>query len=468
MSGRSQSVLTRAGRVAVVGGGLAGISAAIQLADRGWQVTVFEARPRLGGATYSFDRGGLAVDTGQHVLLRCYSTHRALLERLEVSHLVPVQQRMEIPVLRPGCPPSWLRRGAYGPAPLHLIPAVLGFAALSPVERLNAVWAAAALSRVDPTDHRHDLETFGNWLVRHGQGERAIARLWGLVCLAALNIEPEQASLALAAKVFRTGLLDSRTGGDIAVPQAPLSELHDRPVRRLLGRLGARLATGNRVTAIEPDGDGLVVRTATGEVEVEGAVLAVPHQQAAQLVPAAACPNRDRWAGLGSSPIVNVHLRYDRPVTALSFAAAVDSPASWIFDRTLATAAEGQYLVVSLSAADHQLRRPAGELVDEQQAALQALFPAAREATLLDGFVTREPHATFRQGAGTQALRPTAHTLLPRLALAGSWTDTGWPDTMEGAVRSGLTAATLLGFPDHPAQRRAHETTKETIKEMTA
>src|SRR5690606_36694333 len=163
-----------------------------------------------------------------------------------------------------------------------------------------------------------------------------------------------------------------------------------------------------------------------------------------RLVPTAAAPRAGQWQRLGSAPIVNVHLRYARRVTGLPLVAAVDSPAQWIFDRSTADMAGEQHLVVSLSAADDLIGRPSAELIATQRAALARLFPAAGHTPLREAFVTREPHATFRQAPGSRAWRPGAATDLPGLALAGAWTDTGWPDTMEGAVRSGQAAAAVI------------------------
>jgi len=177
----------------------------------------------------------------------------------------------------------------------------------------------------------------------------------------------------------------------------------------------------------------------------------VPHEAAARLIPAGALPPETvaGWAGLGASPIVNVHVIYDRPVTDLPFAAAVDSPVQWVFDRTAIsglsrTGTGQQYLAISLSAADEYVDVPAAQLRERFIPALAELFPAAREAEVTEFFVTRERRATFRQAPGSGALRPQPGTELPGLVLAGAWTDTGWPDTMESAVRSGLAAAIEL------------------------
>jgi squalene-associated FAD-dependent desaturase len=438
-------------RAVVVGGGLAGTSAALALADRGWDVTLLEARSRLGGAARSFERSGHPVDTGQHVLLRCYTAYRGLLARMGAESLAPVQPRLDIPVLRPGRPPLRLRRTGLLPAPLHLLATLARYAALSPGDRLRAARAVVALRALDYTDPRHDTETFGHWLRARGQSQQALDRLWGLFTVAALNIEVDRASLALAALVFRVGLLDEARAGDIAVPQVPLSTMHHTAATDLLDRTGVRRRVRCKVREVDSLGERFVVRTSDGEVEADRLVLAVPHEQASRLAPQEACPDRDRWASLGASAIVNVHVRYDRPVTDLGFAAAVDSPVPWFFDRTRAAGWDGQYLVTSVSAAGPLLDRSNGRLLDDQVRALGALLPGTAAARVVDGFVTREPRATFEQRAGTAALRPPPATRLPGLVLAGAWTATGWPDTLEGAVRSGTAAAVLLGAPGRAA-----------------
>ncbi len=446
----------------VVGGGVAGTSAAVDLADAGWQVTLLEARPRLGGAAYSFERDGLPVDTGQHVLLRCYTGYRELVARMGLADAI-APEPLDIPVLAPGRRPVRLRRGRRGPAPVHLLPALARYGALSLPERLSAIRAAAALRTLDLADPRLDAESFGTWLRRHGQGPRALDRLWGLVTVAALNTGVETASLALAAQVFRTGLLDAVDAGDVAVPGLPLSRLHHDGASALLTRLGVAVHAGCRVREVAPDpagGAGLVVRTGDGETVADAVVLAVPHDQAARLVPARACPDREAWAGLGASAIVNVHLRYDRPVTDLAYAAVLGTAAQWVFDRTATAGGEGQYLVVSLSAADDLVDVPSAELCRQQEDALAAVLPGTAGARVVDRFVTRERRATFRQGPGTAALRPAPATRLPGLVLAGAWTGTGWPDTLEGAVRSGRAASSLLGAP--PTRATARPTTPPT------
>jgi squalene-associated FAD-dependent desaturase len=442
--------------VAVVGGGLAGITAAIALAETGTRVTLLEARPRLGGATSSFSRGGLTVDNGQHVFLRCCTAYRGLLARLGMTGSVTLQDRFEVTVLSPGGRAT-LRRTAL-PGPLHMGQALAGYRHLSYAERLRVVPAALAMTRLGPASPGLDERRLGDWLAAHGQGEHARRALWDLFTVSSLNVAGDDASLALAATVVKTALLSARDAADIGVPAVPLGELHGQAAASLLGRLRARVRLGAKAAAVEAlPSAGFCVRLASrgtaepngGEmIRADGVVLAVPPEIAACLLPAAtgqAGPGPGEWLRIGTSPIVNVHVIYDRRVTRLPFAAAVDSPVQWVFDRTGPSGLrEGQYLAISLSAADAYADVPAARLREQFLPALAELFPAAAQARVVDCFVTRERRATMRQVPGIGRLRPGAATATPGLVLAGAWTDTGWPDTMEGAVRSGLNAVREL------------------------
>jgi len=496
----------------VIGGGLAGITAAVALGKAGHEVTLLEAKPRLGGATMSFSRDGLVVDTGQHVFLRCCTAYRGLLDRLGMAAHAPLQPRFDVTVLAPGKQAALRRRRV--PAPLHMLPALLGYPFLNWSQRLRLTRAALAFRRLDENDPKTDELRLGDWLAAHGQDERTRRVLWDLFSVSSLNVPGDDASLALAAVVVKTGLLGDADAADIGVPALSLGELHGAAAARLLGKLGATVRTQAKVTAIEPaEAGGFLVRAADaeggaagGDLETDAVVLAVPHEQAARLMPPGALPAEtvDGWAGLGAAPIVNVHVIYDRKVMDVPFAAAVDSPVQWVFDRTRISGMHeraragqrgigqhgadqqgigqhgagqhgagqhggGQYLAISLSAADEYAGKPVTELREQFVPALAELFPAAKAATVTEFFVTREKRATFRQVPGTAKLRPKAATDLPGLVLAGAWTDTGWPDTMEGAVRSGLNAVIALqlssgGMPPRTSQSSPGGTTPRTLR----
>jgi squalene-associated FAD-dependent desaturase len=429
-------------RVAVVGGGLAGLAAALACADGGAQVTLFESRKWLGGATSSFERDGMTLDTGQHVFLRCCTAYRGFLDRIGSTANTTLQRRMDIPVLSSSGRVARLRRAGL-PAPLHLAPALARYPFLTPAERLRAVRASMAMRRVDPRDQAADGRSFGSWLAEHGQSQGAVRYLWDLFGLPALNLPASEASLALAAKVFRTGLLERSDAADIGVPNVPLADLHATPAARALAGIRAEVRLGERVRAVSTSGQRVIgVATDEGEWEADAVVLAVPHDRVQPLLPAGAVADPGAFGRLGASPIVNVHVVYDRPVTGLRFAAAVDSPVQWVFDRTGPAGLDhGQYLAISLSGASAVVDDPVERFRQVFEPALEALFPLTRQAHLERFLVTRERTATFHQGPGTAALRPRSATGLRGLFLAGAWTDTGWPATMEGAVRSGLAAA---------------------------
>lgn len=436
----------RGATVAVLGGGLAGIAAALDCADTGMSVVLLEVRPRLGGAAYSVQREGLTVDNGQHVFLRCCTAYRALLHRIGSSHLTRIQDRLEIPTLAKGGACSALRRNDL-PTPLHLVGTLLRHSPLSRRERVSAALAAAALGRLDPDDPALDRETFGDWLARHRQSEQAIDALWDLIALPTLNVRARQASLALGAFVFQRAFLSSADASDIGFHEAPLSAIIGEPALPALAQAGVEVRLGCRVGSIAPCDGGFEVSANVGPepetLRCDAAILALPHQRAAELLPPQAGEIAGRLRQIGVSPIVNLHVLYDRQVCRPSFAAGVESPVQYVFDRTEAGGAPGgsQYLAVSLSDAGAEMAMSVQELRERYLPEIERLLPQAKAARVQRFLVTREHAATFRAAPGVAALRPGPRTPLKGLALAGAYTDTGWPATLEGAVLSGHDAA---------------------------
>jgi squalene-associated FAD-dependent desaturase len=430
----------------VVGGGLAGITAALALADAGMRVTLLEGRPRLGGLAFSFQRGDLTVDNGQHVYLRCCTAYRWFLDRIEGAALAPLQDRLDVPVVDVARPEGRrlgrLRRDAL-PVPLHLGRSLATYPHLSLADRAKVGRAALALKALDPADPALDAQDFGSWLTARGQSARAVEALWNLVGVATLNAVASDASLGLAAMVFKTGLLSDPGAADIGWAHVPLGELHDRLARKALDSAGVRTETRTRVTSVSPSGNGRWSVEVPGEtLDADAVVLAVPQRETYDLLPAGALDAPERLLEIGTAPILNIHVVYDRKVLDAPFLTALGTPVQWVFDRTDSSGLKsGQYLALSQSAAQADIDEPVAALRERYLPELERLLPRTRGAEVRDFFVTRERTATFAPAPGVGRLRPGARTKAPGLYLAGAWTATGWPATMESAVRSGVSAA---------------------------
>lgn len=430
-----------AGRVIVIGGGLAGLAAALRCADEGASVTLLEARPRLGGATWSVQRDGLVIDNGQHVFLRCCTAYRDFMRRLGVEHALTLQDRLTIPVISADGTIAWLRRHRL-PPPFHLLGSLLGFRHVPLAARLRMVRTTQRLAALDLADGSLDDVSFGAWLRAQGEGDLAIDTFWDLLIRPTLNLPGRDASLALAVKVFQTGLLSEPGAADLGYANVPLDEVHAKPAQRALEAGNAKVCTRARVDGIDSDGIASPRVWLNGErLAADAVIVATPHEAAAHLLPPAAEIDCVGLRRLGTSPIVNLHVVFDRRVTNLPVVAGVGTRLQWIFDRTRGTGLPGQYLAISLSAAGEYVTRSTKSLRELFVPELRVLFPAARGAHVEGFFVTREPAATFNQRPGTRRFRPGTRTMAAGVYVAGAWTDTGWPATMEGAVRSGIAAA---------------------------
>jgi squalene-associated FAD-dependent desaturase len=427
-------------RLVVCGGGLAGIAAACEGALLGAEVTLVERRPFLGGKAFSFrdPDTGVEVDNGQHVFLACCTAYVGLLRVLGA-----LGDTVRQPLLRAPVRDRTGREGALWaarlPAPLHMVPSFAAYPHLSARQKASAARALVALAALRPgAVAALDDVSFAQWLRGHGQDDGAVARFWDLIVLPTCNDRSDRVSAALAAFVFQEGFLRTRGGSAIGYARVGLTRLVDPPARRFVAARGGRVLTGRAVA--EASGDGVVL--GDGErLPADAVVLALPPPRV-RAVASAALPADP---GLGASPIVNVHVWYDRPVMPEPFVAVLDSPAQWVFNRTLMDGDReaGQHLAVSVSGAREEVDRPKEALVEQFDAELRHLFPAARTARTVRALVVKEPEATFAAAPGQGARRPGPATSDPGLALAGAWTDTGWPATMEGAVRSGIRAARL-------------------------
>lgn len=431
--------------VGVIGAGLAGLAAACDVADAGCRVTVFERRPWPGGKTYSFtdDESGRVMDNGQHILMRCTTAHLDFLRRLGTDRLIDWQPRLRVPVIDAAGRRSDLAAVPL-PAPLHLAPSFARYRHLSPAAKLRVARAIAAMRRTSADDATLADITFGAWLRAHGAMVTDIARFWDLIVVPALNCRCDDASAAQALFVFRQGFLKSASAAAIGVPSVGLTDLHVAPAARYVERRGGEVRTGAGVDAVEMrDGRIAALRLSSGErFEADAFICALPPRPALELLPPhlRALPPFDALAAFRASPVVNLHLWFDGPVAQFRFAAFTGSNLQWVFRAH--DAAPEEHLVLSMSAAERQMPLTKGQLVELLLPQLQRALPAAASRRLLHAAVIKEPDATFVPAPGLR--RPGAATPVDNLFLAGAYTDTGWPATMESAVRSGSIAAAAL------------------------
>jgi len=435
-------------RVAIVGGGLAGLAAAVALAERGNKVTLFESRRRLGGRAASFTdpTTGEPVDHCQHVSLGCCTNFADFCRRVGVDHLLRRDRQMSF-FTRDGR--VSLIRAAPLPAPLHLAPSLLRLHYLTLRERIGIVRAMLRLARAS----RESLAgvTVADWLRENGQTPQAIDRFWGVVLVSALGESVERASMLHAQKVFIDGFVSARTAYEIYVPRASLGELYGDALLAWFERNHVQVKLGTAIERVEQTTDRKFrVTHPSGVEEFDAVVMALPwHRVAAAVSPAivTALPELVRAQEIAAAPITGVHLWFDRPLTTLPHAVLVDMLSQWVFARaetkTDSGASEHYYQVV-ISASRHIVGRPKDEVITEICDELRGLWPAARDAKLLRSKIVTDPLSVFSVAPGIEALRPPQVTRIPGLALAGDWTRTGWPATMEGAVRSGFLAAECI------------------------
>lgn len=498
-----------AGRpVAIVGGGLAGLAAGVTLADAGHEVELFERSRLLGGRATSFEIGGVEVDNGQHVFLGCCSQFIDFVTRVGMGDKLYLQDRFEALVIARNGKMSKLRAAPL-PAPFHLVASFLGFGLLSMRAKFDIARALARARRAGDVPER----TFAQWLQRCGQGEEAIRVFWRPFFVPALNEPLEEMDANEALFTLRTAFLSNPGAARFGYSTVPLAHIAEAAAQRFtkIHRSTSIASIVCHLERSEPEGhchpersepeachpergepegraesrdrlpDQIELLTTGGERHAfDAIVLALTPKQLLSLVQD---PARFGIAPLDAykpHSILDVHLRFVIPSAArtvalssdplqivipsaasakrersrgtasdFSFAALIDSPLQWVFRK-----GEG-YFVCSMSAADEYLRKSTDDLIQLAWSELQAALPQLRDVKLEHGAVTRNPEATFSAPRETQ--RPGPETALPNLAIAGAWTATGWPDTMESAVRSGIAAARHLMGERQGPQLRLHE-----------
>jgi squalene-associated FAD-dependent desaturase len=417
----------------VVGGGLAGISAAVRLADAGVPVTLLEASRRLGGRAGSFHdrRTGLEIDNCQHVTLGCCTRYRALLDHLGAGG--SLRWTREQWWVEPGGRTSVLAPSVL-PAPVHAAPSFLRARFLGWSDKRAIARAFAAIGVTDRTKWR--ARTFADFLTAHRQPEQAVRRFWSPVIVSACNLGVEQVSAEPALQVFQDGLLRSAEAGFIGVPTRPLSRLYDAamPIIRGAGghvRLGARAATIGERTVELSSGDVLEADRVICALPLEAARKAIDPELAARdgRLPAV--------SGIWHSPILGVHLVFDRPVLETPHAVLLDTGTHWAFRKDEA----GKVIHAVVSAGDTWMDLPEAEIVRRVRADLALCFPRTRDARVVSGRAVKERRATFAATPDAEEVRPEVSSDRSALVLAGDWVRTGWPATMEGATRAGEDAA---------------------------
>jgi squalene-associated FAD-dependent desaturase len=428
-----------------VGSGLAGLAAAVALAGEGFRVSVHERRPVLGGRASSSPtgEGEEAVDNCQHVLMRCCTALWDFYGRIGVQSRIRFSDR--ITFLDAAGVTSVLTTAPL-PAPLHLGPSFLRFNALGAADKLAVARALAAMltGRVGKEVAEQPI---GDWLRRRGQSERAMAHFWRPVLVSALNEEPESTAAHYAFHLFRQGFLGHRRAFEIGVPTVPLGELYSEPVPRYLAARGGQVHLRSRVDRIRlRDGaaDGVVLADGTEEA-ADYVVSAVPWHALPPLLPTMVVECEPYFANLRclkGSPITAVHLWFDRPIPAPEHCVLLDREVQWIFNKS--APGGNAYLGLVVSASYDWLPQPRAQILAAATRDLEAALPAARGVPVVRAAVIKEPNATFSPAPGSEAWRPGPVSPVPRLLVAGDWTRTGWPATMESAVRSGYQCAEAI------------------------
>ncbi len=429
-------------RVAVVGGGLAGLAAGCALASSGFQVTLFERRPYLGGRASSYQHPGTGevVDNCQHVLLGCCTNLIQFYERLGVENKIRWYDRLTF--LEPGGRASVISPSML-PAPFHNTIAFLRAACLDLSDKLGIGMAMAALAPAMPRD---DGKSFHAWLRRHGQTKRAIERFWKPVLVSALNEDLERMSVPYAAQVVRESFLRSAAAGRMGVPTVPLSELYS-VAGDYIAAHGGEIRCRSSVDSFLTDTDAVKLLVSGEETGFDFVIFAVPFDVLSRILPqtVAAEPLRRNLARFETSPITGIHLWFDRQITDLDHAVLLDRTIQWMFHKSKLLGrnqdANGSYVELVVSSSKTLVEKSRAEIIDLALAELREFFPGARGANLVKSTVIKEVHATYSPLPRVDAYRPRPETVWPRVFLAGDWTATGWPATMEGAVRSGYMAA---------------------------
>jgi squalene-associated FAD-dependent desaturase len=414
----------------VAGGGLAGLAATAALCSAGHSVKLFEARPFLGGRATSYEIDSETIDNCQHILLRCCVNLMDFYGRLGVENDIAFHR--EIFFIEPGGRTSTLRAG-FLPAPNHFAESFLRMSFLSAAEKLDVVRAIRSIER---ERGRTDLDriTMQEWLEEKRQPARAIERFWRQVLVSAINEELPRMAASHGFQVFRLGFLARKNSYEMGVPAVPLGRLYGQDAWKRIGQADLRMRAPIEKIVIENGAvDHIIV--AGEQLRADHYICALPFERLSAVVPDLPID----LTGFEHSPITGIHLWFDRPVTSMPHATLLDRTIQWMFNKS-----EGRYIQLVVSASRSLETMPRADVIALAVRELADFFPAVRGAKLEKSHVVKEIRATFSAAPGLELRRPLSRTSIPNLFLAGDWTRSGWPATMEGAVRSGYLAAEAI------------------------
>lgn len=408
--------------VAVIGGGLAGLATALALGSAGYPVTVYEARPFLGGRATSYAVNDVTIDNCQHILLRCCTNLTDFYRRLNV--LDEIRFYREFYWIEPGGRMSVMKRG-FLPAPAHFTGSFAKLRFLSIGDKMSI--ASGLLAVKYEYGKRTDLNeiTMAQWLRDKKQTPRAIERFWRQILVSAINEELDRMAAAHGLQVFFLGFLANSTSYEMGVPRVPLARLYSPEAWSRYEFV--KFVYRSPIERLQIQGNSV-----TGPIKADAYVLAVPFERVAAIAPEL---NLD-LAAFSHSPITGIHLWFDRPITNLPHATLLDRTIQWMYNKEA-----GKHLQLVVSASRNLTEMPRGEVIDLALRELAEFFPGVTQAKLEKAHVVKEIRATYSAVPGLEKHRPSQTTAIPNLFLAGDWTQTGWPATMEGAVRSGYLAA---------------------------
>ncbi len=432
--------------IVIVGGGIAGLAAGVELARQGRRVRLLEQKPHLGGRARSFvePTTGSVVDNGQHLFMGCYHATRRFLETIGTLDRLRFQPRLEVKFLDAAGRLTSLRCPRL-PAPWHLLAGVMFSRSFAASEKMQVLRLGRALAPSRAARNGADRLSVAAWLEREGQSENLRRNFWDLLCIAAMNEDPKVASAELFERVLRLALFASPEDSRLGIARVGLSECYTQAASDFIIARGGSVELARNVTGLLiSEGVCRGVQSGAESVEADAVICAVPWVQFTTLVPGELLrsePSFTNILSLRPAPIISINLWFDRPVTDLEFAALRGTTIQWLFDKGKILATGENYISLVLSGAHDHVGRSKEDLLATALDDLRSLLPESRAAKLTHSLVVKERFATFSPSWEAEAMRPAARTPVRGLYLAGDWTATSLPATIEGAVQSGYTAA---------------------------